>query len=100
VRIAVVPIVNGMGARVKFGETLASGAAVVATSEGAEGFDAEGTFARADDPDAFASACVSLLEDGEKAAALGCAGRELALKRLPWSTTSSPLVNFVWEQMR
>lgn len=97
IRVAVVPIVGGIGSRVKFGESLASGAAVVSTPEGAEGFDAEGAFVSAPDAEDFARACIDLLSDESRAAALGRAGRALAMERLTWEVTSRPLCQFVRE---
>jgi len=94
VRVALVPIRGGIGARVKFGEALASGAAVVSTSEGAEGFEAEGAFARADGAAEFAEVCVALLREEERARELGDAGRCLALTRLTWERTTEPIVRF------
>jgi glycosyltransferase involved in cell wall biosynthesis len=94
VTVSVVPIVTGIGSRVKFGEALASGAAVVSTTVGAEGFDAEGAFLRADRPEAFAQACVDLLADPASAAALGRAGRKLAFERFAWPRTSAPVVRW------
>lgn len=91
VRVVVVPIVEGVGSRVKFGEALASGAAVVSTSVGAEGFDAAGSFTLADEPRAFAEATVRLLGDEAGAGALGAAGRALALDRFSWSRTTAPI---------
>lgn len=93
-RLALVPIVRGVGARVKFGESLASGAAVVSTSEGAEGFDAAGAFVRADEPETFAAACIQLLRDPRRAQDVGRRGRALALDRLTWERTSEPIVAF------
>jgi glycosyltransferase involved in cell wall biosynthesis len=95
VRVVVVPVVEGVGSRVKFGEALASGAAVVSTSEGAEGFDAEGVFARADDPTTFTEATVRLLSDEVGAAQLGDAGRTLALECFSWSQTTAPIVDWL-----
>jgi glycosyltransferase involved in cell wall biosynthesis len=97
VRVVIAPIVDGMGSRVKFGEALASGAAVVSTSQGAEGFDAEGRFLRADEPEAFADATVQLLRDRARAAALGRAGRMLALERYSWERTSEPIAAWIDE---
>jgi polysaccharide biosynthesis protein PslH len=94
VRVVVVPIVSGVGARVKFVEGLASGAAVVSTSVGAEGFAADGAFVRADAPEAFARACVQLLRDSARAAELGRAGRAAALERFTWERTTEPLVRW------
>ena len=94
VRLALVPIRDGIGARVKFGEALASGAAVVSTTEGAEGFEAEGVYARADGAAEFSHACVELLRDEVRARELGTAGRKRALSRLTWERTTEPLVRF------
>jgi glycosyltransferase involved in cell wall biosynthesis len=95
VRVAVVPIIDGIGARVKFGEALASGVAVVSTSAGAEGFEAEGTFSLADEANAFASACIELVGDRDRAERLGRRGRAFAFERCLWSRTSEPLIRFV-----
>lgn len=97
VRVALVPIIDGIGARVKFGEALASGAAVVSTPEGAEGFDAEGAFVRAADEQAFARACIELVADGERAARLGRVGRATAFERFPWPRATKPIVRFAQE---
>lgn len=94
VRVVVVPIVGGIGARMKFGEALASGTAVVSTSIGAEGFDAEGTFVRADDPDEFARACIDLLRHPDRARSIGRAGRNLAFQQLGWRRTSQPILRW------
>lgn len=95
VRVVVVPILNGIGARMKFVEALASGAAVVSTSTGAEGFEAEGAFVRADDPDTFAQACIGFLRDGRRAVEAGHAGRSVALESFRWPATSDPILRFV-----
>jgi glycosyltransferase involved in cell wall biosynthesis len=92
--VIIVPIRVGMGARVKFGEALASGAAVVSTGLGAEGFDAESMYVRADEPSAFAQACIDLLRDSERASRIGTRGREFALNRLTWAYTSKPLIRW------
>lgn len=94
VRVALVPIIDGIGARVKFGEALASGAAVVSTPEGAEGFDAEAAFVAAGDEQAFARACIELVADGERAARLGRVGRATAFERFLWPRASEPIVRF------
>lgn len=94
VRLALVPIRGGIGARVKFGEALASGAAVVSTTEGAEGFEADGAYARADGAAEFAGACVELFRDEARARELGAAGRRLALTRLTWEHTTEPIARF------
>lgn len=95
VRVVVVPIIRGIGARVKFGEALASGAAVVATSAGAEGFCAEGVFERADDEGTFAAACIRLLAEDDEARGLGAVGRRFAFEHLTWAKTSQPLLDWI-----
>lgn len=95
VRTVLVPIVEGMGSRVKFGEALASGAAVVSTTLGAEGFDAKGAFVRADEPGTFADATIELLADEISAARLGTAGRVLALGCFSWARTTAPIATWV-----
>jgi polysaccharide biosynthesis protein PslH len=94
VRVAVVPIRGGMGARMKFVESLASGAAVVSTTEGAEGFDADAAFLRADDAMAFSSACADLLRDSARAEELGRRGRDVALERYTWRNMTEPIAMF------
>lgn len=91
VRVAVVPIQRGIGARVKFIESLASGAAVISTTAGREGFVANGAFILADKPDDFADACIRLLQDEGLAADLGRRGRDLAFSRYTWETVTEPI---------
>lgn len=95
VRVIAVPIRAGLGARVKFGEALASGAAVVSTSVGAEGFHVEQAYVRADDGLSFAQACSELLRDQEHALELGRRGRGAALASLSWSRTTQPIANWL-----
>ena len=95
VRVVIVPIRRGMGARVKFGEALASGAAVVATSVGAQGFDATGAWVRADDELGFVAACARLLRHPVQAAELGERGRALALSHLTWGQTTQELASWL-----
>jgi polysaccharide biosynthesis protein PslH len=85
--VYVVPLRIGGGTRLKIFEALAMGKAVVSTSIGAEGLplvDGE-HFVRADDPDAFARAVVSLLRAPERRRALGEAGRRLVEERYSWT---------------
>ena len=72
----IVPNQDGPGTRVKFGEALASGAAVVSTNHGAEGFDVGPEICTlADSPDAFASAVIRLLTNRDEAFTMGKRGR-------------------------
>jgi hypothetical protein len=94
IRVAILPFVDGVGARVKFGEALASGAAVVSTTIGAEGYPADAPFVRAETPEDFAVACIRLLENENSARELGDAGRDYALTRLTWQQTSAPIIRW------
>jgi glycosyltransferase involved in cell wall biosynthesis len=79
---------------VKFIESLASGAAVVSTAAGCEGFAAEGAFIQADDPEGFADACVNLLSDETWAMQIGSRGRDVAFSRYSWSQAARPILTF------
>lgn len=59
-RASLAPLLHGGGVRIKIPESLAVGCPVVATTIGAEGHDLPG-ISRADDPVAFAKACVERL---------------------------------------
>jgi glycosyltransferase involved in cell wall biosynthesis len=66
-RVCIVPIHVGGGVRIKLIEMFAKGRPAVATTVGAQGLrflDGEGCFRR-DDPEAFAAAVVSLLQDDD-----------------------------------
>jgi glycosyltransferase involved in cell wall biosynthesis len=78
-RLVVAPLRLGGGTRMKIVEALARGAPVVATPTAAEGLRANPgrDIVLADDADAFARACIRLLEDPAAAAAIGAAGRAI-----------------------
>jgi polysaccharide biosynthesis protein PslH len=84
--VVVVPILSGGGTRLKVLDGLASGRAIVSTSRGAEGIEAEdGThIVIADDADTFVGAIVTLLDDAERRTRLGQAARRLAEERYDW----------------
>jgi glycosyltransferase involved in cell wall biosynthesis len=76
-RVIAVPIFAGSGTRIKIIEAAAYGKPIVATSVGAEGLemrDGHELLIR-NTPDAFAAACIQLLEDTELCRQLGHAGR-------------------------
>lgn len=85
--VYVVPLRVGGGTRLKIFEALAMGKAVVSTAVGAEGLPLVSGehFVRADDPDQFAGAVVSLLRDPARRGALGRAGRDLVETRYSWA---------------
>jgi sugar transferase (PEP-CTERM/EpsH1 system associated) len=85
--VYVVPLRVGSGTRLKILEALASGKAVVTTSIGVEGLalTTGEEVVVADDPTAFAAACVDILRDGAKRTSLGRKGRVATEARCDWS---------------
>jgi len=81
-----VPLRIGGGTRLKIFEALAMGKAVLSSTMGAEGLPlVPGEhFVRADEPEEFASALVSLLRDPDRRRRLGKAGRQLVEERYTW----------------
>lgn len=69
------PILAGGGTRIKIIEAAAAGKAIVSTTVGAEGLAlVDGTeILLRDTPEAFADACVALIDDAPRVAALGAA---------------------------
>jgi glycosyltransferase involved in cell wall biosynthesis len=84
--LVVVPMRLGGGTRIKVLEALAHGKAVVTTSIGAEGLSLSRGEALeiADGPEAFADACVRLLENPEARRRLAENGRRQVLERYEW----------------
>jgi polysaccharide biosynthesis protein PslH len=78
--VYVMPFRMGSGTRLKLIEAMAVGVPMVSTRLGAEGFPVEDgrELLLAQEPGAFASAVLRLLEDGELRARLSAAGRHLA----------------------
>jgi glycosyltransferase involved in cell wall biosynthesis len=81
-----VPLRIGGGTRLKIFEALAMGKAVLSSTIGAEGLPlVPGEhFVRADEPEEFAGAVVSLLRDSDRRRRLGAAGRQLVEERYSW----------------
>jgi glycosyltransferase involved in cell wall biosynthesis len=86
----VVPLRAGGGTRLKIFEALAMGKAVVSTTIGAEGLGVTSNrdIVLADDPDTFAHAVVSLLQDAPARRRLGRAGRALVESAYTWRHTA------------
>jgi polysaccharide biosynthesis protein PslH len=84
--VYVVPLRVGGGTRLKIFEALAMAKPVVSTTVGAEGLPLEPGrhYVRADDPQDFARAVVSLLRDAGQRRALGSEGRRLVEERYAW----------------
>lgn len=91
--VVVVPLRMGGGTRLKVVEAMSMSKGIVSTSLGAEGLEVvSGThLLLADDPLAFADAVVALLDDPERAAALGTCARGLAVQRYSWATAAASL---------
>lgn len=94
VQVVAVPIVQGVGARVKFAESLASGRPVVSTALGAQGAGADGMFLEANDALSFAASCVDLMRDQSLSARLGQQGRQWALSQQSWQQTTVPMLRW------
>lgn len=92
--LCVVPLRMGGGTRLKIVEALAMEKAIISTSVGCEGIDVTPgrTLEVADTPAAFAAATVALLRDPARRAALGQAGRALALACYDWTAVAQPML--------
>ncbi len=91
--VVVVPIDRGGGMRVKLGEALAAGKAVVASPRAVDGFDVTSgdQLLVAHSDDALAEACLVLLRDPGLRVDLGRRARAWALQHLGWD---EPLAAF------
>jgi glycosyltransferase involved in cell wall biosynthesis len=94
--VAVVPIRFGGGTRIKILEAFAHELPVVSTSVGCEGLDVQTghQLLIADDPDAFASACLSLLRQHEDRTAMTARAAEVWNARYRW-TQIAPAVTAI-----
>jgi glycosyltransferase involved in cell wall biosynthesis len=91
-----VPVLDGVGAPVKYGEALASGRAVLATPDGASAHPGAPAFVSSD-PGPWAEALVAWFSDRAAAAAIGAESRRYALAELTWSRTTRALDAWVRE---
>lgn len=97
--VCVVPLTIGGGSRLKIAEALAAGCPIVSTTIGAEGLpvrDGE-HISLADDPDAFAAACLRVL--AERPIEQVARGRELAERELTWAQMAERL-EATWNSAR
>jgi glycosyltransferase involved in cell wall biosynthesis len=85
--VVIVPIRFGSGTRIKVLEGFARRLPIVSTSIGCEGLDAvDGRHLLvADDPEAFAEACLQLIEDADLRLKLTAEAHELWFERFRWS---------------
>jgi len=90
-QVCVVPLRTGGGTRIKIFEAMAMGKSIVSTSVGAEGLPV--THGRdillADDPDAFATHVIQLLQQPETRRRLRDAGRRLVMSRFTWDAATT-----------
>lgn len=96
-RVAVAPLRAGGGTRLKILEALDAGRPVIATSiavDGLEDLVGEGVVV-ADDPGSMIEAVCGLLDDPDRAAALGRAGHDAVAARHTWDVALAPLLQAV-----
>lgn len=93
--IVVVPLLDGGGTRLKILEAFAAKRAVISTTKGAEGIDAQpgNEILIADDPQSFGMAVVRLLRDPTEAKRIGNAGYRLACQRYDWQTIAGQILD-------
>ena len=97
--VAVAPIRQGGGTRLKILEAMALGTPVVATSKGAEGLDVvDGEYLLlADDPERFASQTIRLVSDADLHGRLAANARHLVETRYDWQQIGQKFVALVGE---
>ena len=95
--VAIVPLLNGSGTRLKILEAMSFGLPVVSTAKGAEGIDySEGMdILLANDEIEFANKLTSLLENKEKRILMSKAGRDLVEKKYDWNLIGKLMCNFI-----
>ena len=89
--VSIVPLRIGGGTRLKVYEAMAAGCPVVSTSIGAEGLDhTDGEdIVLADTPEAFAEACIRLLDDAELRRRIGANAMRLVTGKHSWESVAA-----------
>jgi glycosyltransferase involved in cell wall biosynthesis len=93
-QVAVAPLLSGGGTRLKVLEALDAGRPVVATQIGVEGLEdliGHGVVV-ADTPERMSAVIGDLLDDPDRARALGAQGRRAVADRYAWDVTLEPLI--------
>ncbi len=90
-KVFVVPLLSGSGTRLKILEAAGHGLPIVSTSIGAEGLEFEDgrEIALADTPEAFARACLRLLDQPEEARAMGEAAHARVEADYQWKSIAA-----------
>lgn len=98
--VAIAPLLVGSGTRLKILEAFAMRKAVVSTNIGCEGLDVEHRkhLLIEDQPEAFAQAVVTLLNDIVLRTSLGTAGRALVEDRYSWRMCGDRLLRLLEEK--
>ncbi|MDJ0753656.1 MAG: glycosyltransferase [Ardenticatenaceae bacterium] len=93
--VSVVPLQTGGGTRLKILEAMALRTAVVTTTKGAEGLDAqhEKHLLIADTPEAFARSVLRLLRDSDLRHTLTCYGYRLVAEQYSWPVVLPKFLN-------
>jgi glycosyltransferase involved in cell wall biosynthesis len=88
---SIVPLLAGSGTRLKIYEAMAAGVPVISTSLGAEGlaYTNGADILLADDPEAFAAACLDLLDHRDRKASIAQAGHALVKSRFDWAAVAA-----------
>ena len=89
-KVSIVPIRIGSGTRLKIYEAMAASLPVVSTTIGAEGLEVSPpeNIRIADTPEAFASACVQLLEDPGESSRQADAALRLVREKFSWEVVA------------
>jgi polysaccharide biosynthesis protein PslH len=95
--VAVAPIYQGSGTRLKLIEYMHLGKPIVSTTKGAEGIDVENevSILLRDNPSDFAWGIIKLIKDPQLAGKISKNCREIALKKYSWETNAKT-VDFIF----
>ncbi len=99
-QVAIVPLLNGGGTRLKVLEMLAMGMATVSTPVGSEGLDLiAGSHLLVEElTEGFAATILRLFDSPELRSRLGAAGRTAVQSKYDWARIA-PLVATVWDEL-
>ena len=98
----IVPIQTGAGTRVKIADAFSRKCPLVSTSFGALGYAVQHDqeLLLADEPDDFANACLSLIDDPAKAARLAEQGHKSFLEKWTWDAVAPRVWNAAEDCLR